>query len=100
MAAHALSAGRQSYDRRTRPRPAGRSALPRNRRLHSQIWIKTMEPFNELLSFYGTQKTYRFEADVYDCEIEGEIPEGLNGSLHRAGPDTQYPTMAGDVIIN
>jgi carotenoid cleavage dioxygenase len=59
-----------------------------------------MEPFHDLLSFYGTQKPYRFEADVYDCEIEGEIPEGLNGSLYRAGPDTQYPTMENDVIIN
>src|SRR4051812_41701943 len=100
MAAHALSARRQSYERGPRHRPAGRPALRRNRSLHSQIWIEKMEPFHDLLSFYGTQKPYRFEADVYDCEIEGEIPEGLNGSLYRAGPDTQYPTMENDVIIN
>lgn len=59
-----------------------------------------MEPFHELLSFYGTQKPYRFEADIYDCEVVGEIPAGLNGTFYRCGPDTQYPTMAGDVIIN
>lgn len=59
-----------------------------------------MDIFHDLESFYGTQKPYRFEADIYDCEVEGEIPKGLEGSLYRAGPDTQYPTRKGDVIIN
>ncbi|MBL8552140.1 MAG: carotenoid oxygenase family protein [Hyphomonadaceae bacterium] len=59
-----------------------------------------MEPFHDLESFYGTQKPYRFEADVHDCEVIGEIPKGLNGSLYRCGPDTQYPTLDGDFIIN
>ena len=31
------------------------------------------EPFIQALSFYGTQKPHRFEADVYDCEVLGDI---------------------------
>jgi len=52
-------------------------------------------------SFYGQkQKTLRFEADVFDCEVDGEIPLELNGALFRVGPDRAYPTLEGDVIIN
>jgi carotenoid cleavage dioxygenase len=59
-----------------------------------------MDIFHDLASFYGTQRTFRFEADIHDCEVVGEIPAGLTGSLYRTGPDTQYPTRDGDVIIN
>ena len=60
-----------------------------------------MGKFVEVDTFYARkQKAFRFEADVHDCEVEGEIPEGLNGSLYRLGPDTAYPTLPGDVIIN
>ncbi|MBN1237559.1 MAG: carotenoid oxygenase family protein [Gammaproteobacteria bacterium] len=34
---------------------------------------------------------YRVEADVRDCEVEGEIPSDLNGAFYRVGPDPQYP---------
>jgi hypothetical protein len=52
-------------------------------------------------SFYAQkQKTVRFEADVYDCEVIGEIPKELNGALFRVGPDRAYPTLDGDVIVN
>lgn len=53
-----------------------------------------------LESFYGTQKTLRFEADVLDCEVDGDVPAAIHGALYRAGPDTRYPTLPGDVIIN
>jgi carotenoid cleavage dioxygenase len=56
--------------------------------------------FKPVESFYGTQRAFRFEADVFDCEVEGEIPPALNGTLYRVGPDTQYPTRDGDIIIN
>lgn len=59
-----------------------------------------MLPFKPLESFYGQQRAFRFEADVHDCEVVGEIPAELNGSLYRVGPDTLYPTRDGDVIIN
>jgi len=52
-------------------------------------------------SFYSRQqKALRFEADVFDCEVEGAVPAVLQGALFRVGPDTAYPTLEGDVIIN
>ena len=33
----------------------------------------------------------RFEADVFDCEVEGKIPADLNGAFYRIGPDPLYP---------
>jgi len=59
-----------------------------------------MMQFKPLESFYGQQRTFRFEADVFDCEVIGDIPKSIRGSLYRAGPDTLYPTLEGDVIIN
>lgn len=57
--------------------------------------------FEPIQSFYGrTQKAFRFEAEVWDCEVVGTLPERLSGALYRVGPDTAYPTLAGDIIIN
>jgi len=58
------------------------------------------EPFHDLLSFYGDQPAFRFEAEVHDCEVRGRIPDDLRGTYYRVGPDTQFPTLEGDVIIN
>ena len=33
----------------------------------------------------------RFEAELRDCEVEGEVPSGLDGGFYRVGPDFQYP---------
>lgn len=33
----------------------------------------------------------RSEIDLYDCEVEGKLPEGLDGVFYRVGPDPQYP---------
>jgi carotenoid cleavage dioxygenase len=35
--------------------------------------------------------TLRFEADIEDCEIEGEIPSDLKGTFYRCGGDWHYP---------
>lgn len=56
--------------------------------------------FREIHGFYGPIRTQRFEADVYDCEVIGHIPEAIEGSFYRAGPDAQYPTLENDVVIN
>ncbi|MCL6250358.1 carotenoid oxygenase family protein [Altererythrobacter sp. KTW20L] len=43
----------------------------------------------------------RFEADVFECEVEGEIPEALrNGAYYRTGGDRLYPTLEDDIILN
>jgi carotenoid cleavage dioxygenase len=33
----------------------------------------------------------RSEIDLYDCEVEGQIPADLDGTFFRVGPDPQYP---------
>jgi len=33
----------------------------------------------------------RFEADIFDCEVEGQIPRDLNGAFYRIGWDWLYP---------
>lgn len=59
------------------------------------------EIFHAAASF-GQQekKPMRFEADIFDCEVEGEIPATLNGALFRIGPDRQYPSLEGDIVLN
>lgn len=58
------------------------------------------EPFYPAESFYGQETPVRIEADVHDCEIIGELPKELDGTLFRAGPDRYYPSLQGDAIIN
>lgn len=57
-------------------------------------------PFYDIHGFYGSITPLRFEADIDDCEVLGELPAGLNGRLYRTGPDTHYPTLANDNIVN
>jgi carotenoid cleavage dioxygenase-like enzyme len=58
------------------------------------------EPFIHTLSFYAPAKPCRFEADVHDCEVLGELPAALQGSYYRCGADDAYPTLPGDIILN
>ena len=48
---------------------------------------------------FGHQKRMpmRFEADVYECEVDGEIPPELEGAYYRTGGDRQYPTLEDDM---
>lgn len=60
-----------------------------------------MTKYQLIDSFYAQKaRTLRFEADVFDCEVEGEIPAEIHGALFRVGPDRAYPTLEGDVIVN
>ncbi|MEO6153345.1 MAG: carotenoid oxygenase family protein [Croceibacterium sp.] len=51
---------------------------------------------------FGHQKrtAMRFEADVFECEVEGEIPPELEGAYYRVGGDRQYPSLDEDIILN
>lgn len=49
---------------------------------------------------HSTVEPFRFEAEIYDCEVIGEVPKELNGSFYRCGGDTLYPTMEGDNLNN
>ncbi len=33
----------------------------------------------------------RSEHTLWDCEVEGDIPDDLDGGFYRVGPDAQYP---------
>ena len=59
------------------------------------------EIFHPYASF-GLQERMpmRFEADVYECEVEGEIPPELEGAYYRTGADRQYPSLENDIILN
>jgi carotenoid cleavage dioxygenase len=40
----------------------------------------------------------RFDGEVYDCEVEGEIPADLAGTFYRVGPNRTYPQRFADDI--
>jgi len=42
-------------------------------------------------AFAGFFKPTRFESDVFDCEVHGEIPHDLVGTFYRLQPDPEYP---------
>ena len=60
---------------------------------------EVFQPFDS----FGLQKRMpmRFEATVFECEVEGEIPEVLrNGAYFRTGGDRLWPTLEEDIILN
>ena len=57
--------------------------------------------FPDLLIYRGYSAPVRIEADVYDLEVQGTIPAGLNGAYFRASADPCYPPLLGkDIFIN
>ena len=57
--------------------------------------------YPDTTAFRGFFAPSRIEADVYDLEVEGEIPRELNGAFYRAAADTQFPPrFADDIYIN
>jgi carotenoid cleavage dioxygenase-like enzyme len=60
-------------------------------------WVTTQFPRSPQLS--GWEAPLRFEGDVYDLEITGEVPRELDGSFFRVAPDPQYPPRLGDDIF-
>lgn len=49
-------------------------------------------------TFTGFNQPRRIEANIFDLEIEGEIPAALDGAFFRCGPDPRYPPRMGDDI--
>ena len=47
------------------------------------------------------QHPFRSEVDIYDCEVEGELPTDIDGAFYRVQPDFIYPPRyANDVPFN
>jgi carotenoid cleavage dioxygenase len=57
-----------------------------------------MAQFPNTPSFTGVNRPERWEADIADCEVEGEIPAGLDGAFFRVQPDPHLPPRLGDDI--
>ena len=54
--------------------------------------------FPKTPAFTGFNEPRRLEADLYDAEVEGELPAALAGSFYRCGPDPRFPPRLGDDI--
>jgi carotenoid cleavage dioxygenase-like enzyme len=52
-----------------------------------------MAHFPDTLAFSGVLKPLRFEGDILDMEVEGNVPTELRGTFHRVHPDQQFPPM-------
>jgi len=51
--------------------------------------------------FTGTLRPLRFEGDLYDLELDGEVPSQLDGTFHRVHPDAQFaPRFESDQFFN
>ncbi|KAI1839883.1 hypothetical protein JX266_013905 [Neoarthrinium moseri] len=57
--------------------------------------------FPDLPFFAGTEAPCRFEAEVYNCTVKGEIPPQIDGTYYRCMPDALWaPLYDDDVYIN
>ena len=57
-----------------------------------------MVDFSSQPAMRGYFAPARFEADIYDCEVTGEIPAELDGAFYRLHPDWFYPPNPPDDI--
>jgi carotenoid cleavage dioxygenase len=53
-------------------------------------------PFPKSPTFMTIDEPFRFEGELFDLEIDGELPNTLAGTYFRVGPDQQYPPKMGD----
>ncbi len=53
-------------------------------------------PFPKTPTFLTIDEPFRMEGEIFDLEVEGELPAALDGTFYRVGPDPQFPPMLGD----
>jgi carotenoid cleavage dioxygenase-like enzyme len=57
--------------------------------------------FPDDIVFRGYAAPSRIEGDVHDLEVEGQIPQELNGAFYRNSADHRYPPLLGkDIFLN
>lgn len=49
-------------------------------------------------AFDGFNKPCRLEADIYTLEVDGKIPQEINGTFYRIQPDHRFPPLFEDDI--
>ena len=54
------------------------------------------KPFPKTPTFMTIDEPFRFEGELFDLEVEGEIPAALDGTFYRIGPDQAFPPKMGD----
>ena len=54
-----------------------------------------MDPIPNDIRLSGPLKPMRFEVDIEDCVVQGEIPRTLNGGFYRVGPTLKYTPRDG-----
>lgn len=60
-----------------------------------------MTVFPDTPMFRGPNRPQRIEADIFELEYEGTIPDAIRGAFYRCGPDPLFPPRAGtDIGIN
>ena len=57
-----------------------------------------MARFPNTMAFTGPNAPIRIEGEVFDLEIEGELPGQLDGAFYRVQPDPQLPPRLDDDI--
>ncbi|MET0291930.1 MAG: carotenoid oxygenase family protein, partial [Steroidobacteraceae bacterium] len=53
-------------------------------------------PFPKTPTFTTIDEPFRFEGELFDLEVEGQVPRELDGTFYRVGPDQAFPPMRGD----
>ena len=56
------------------------------------------EPFPNKPTFTGFNEPRRIEAEVFDLDVEGVLPQELDGAFYRCGPDPRFAPRSGDDI--
>ncbi|KAI1367780.1 carotenoid oxygenase [Xylaria arbuscula] len=54
--------------------------------------------FPDTAAFSSMNKTSRFEGDIFNLEVTGEIPRDINGTFYRVQPDHRFPPIFEDDI--
>lgn len=55
--------------------------------------------FPDIDIFRGFKSPGRFEGDIFDIEVDGDLPAELSGTYYRVGPDPQLPPRLGEDIF-
>lgn len=67
----------------------------------SRLLVQPETNFPESPFFSGPEAPCRFEAEVYNCTVRGEIPKQIDGTYYRCMPDQLWaPMYDDDVYIN
>lgn len=65
----------------------------------TQQQTSKMSKFPDSINFQGFNRPDRFEVDLHDVEVDGAIPQHLDGAFYRVNPDPQFPPRLGDDIF-